>query len=124
MKDYKLYFVYGTLKEGHYNHRVLEGAEKIADHTTDPEFTMLHLGGFPGIYRGGNTPIKGEIYRVESDSTERRLDMLEGYTPGGSHNLYNKDVIDFDGEEAYIYVINTDRMDTKQYKTIEDGEWK
>lgn len=73
-----LIFTYGTLKKGHGNHRLLESATYLGTAQSLPEFTMLHLGGFPGIVRGGETVIKGELYEVD-DATLSRLDRLEGH---------------------------------------------
>lgn len=118
------YFVYGTLKEGHYNHRVLNGSKKVGEFSTEPEFTMLHLGGFPGIVRNGNTSIQGELYEVTDKVTEQGLDRLEGYRENGSNNLYNKEVINIDGKDAFIYTFNEDRININNYKTIESGKWE
>jgi gamma-glutamylcyclotransferase (GGCT)/AIG2-like uncharacterized protein YtfP len=74
-----LVFVYGTLMYGFGNNRMLQGdgAEFLGEDTTRPEFHMVDLGPFPGILRGGQTEITGEIYRV-NDATLCRLDRLEG----------------------------------------------
>lgn len=71
-------FVYGTLKRGHSNHRLLEGAEFIG------------VDQAPGVVYGGNrfVPVAqpceeerwiiGEVYRVDAE-TLKRLDRLEGH---------------------------------------------
>jgi gamma-glutamylcyclotransferase (GGCT)/AIG2-like uncharacterized protein YtfP len=88
-------FVYGTLRAGCGNHRLLQqpGATRLA---ADAEvrisgYKMLHLGGFPGIIPGEPTDeIVGELYAV-NDEVLRSLDYLEGYRaendPG---NLYDR----------------------------------
>ncbi len=76
------YFVYGTLKQGHGNNRILQQsstAKFIENAITEPNFTMISLGAFPGVVEGGSTAIHGEIWSVEDDETKRRLDSLEGY---------------------------------------------
>ena len=71
-------FCYGTLMRGHGNHRLIEHSTFLGTGTTEPIFTMLHLGGFPGIVRGGETAIHGELYEVDAP-TLSRLDRLEGH---------------------------------------------
>ena len=75
----RIIFVYGTLKKGLGNHRVLEGATYLGTASTEPTFTLLHLGGFPGIIRGGETAVQGELYLVTSQTMMDRLDRLEGH---------------------------------------------
>ena len=75
----RILFTYGTLKKGHGNHRVLDGATYLGTASTEPTFTMLHLGGFPGIIRGGETAVQGELYKVTSQQMMDRLDRLEGH---------------------------------------------
>jgi gamma-glutamylcyclotransferase (GGCT)/AIG2-like uncharacterized protein YtfP len=71
-----LVFVYGTLLQGHPNHGHLRGAERLGTHVTEPAFTMLHLGAYPGVRPGGRTAVQGEVYRV-SPAALARLDRLE-----------------------------------------------
>lgn len=73
-----LVFVYGTLKKGYGNHRLLAQSMFVGKAITEPNFTMLHLGGFPGIVQSGDTAIHGEVYRV-SNATLTQLDRLEGH---------------------------------------------
>ena len=74
----KRIMVYGSLKRGFGNHRLLETSKFMGNATTEPSFVMISLGGFPGIVRGGETPISGEIFEV-SDEVLARLDRLEGH---------------------------------------------
>jgi len=48
----------------------------LGAYTTEPVFTMLDLGPYPGVIRGGITAIVGEVYAINSDLL-RRLDRLE-----------------------------------------------
>lgn len=73
-----LVMVYGSLKEGFGNHRLLIGQEFLGTfETADPEFFMISLGAFPGVHKGGSGRILGEVYRVDEDCF-RSLDALEG----------------------------------------------
>jgi gamma-glutamylcyclotransferase (GGCT)/AIG2-like uncharacterized protein YtfP len=58
--------VYGSLRQGFGNHGLLtrHKARFVGFVMTPPEYTMLHLGGFPGLIRSGETAIKCELYEV------------------------------------------------------------
>lgn len=71
-------FVYGSLMQGYGNHHRLESASFLGEAITPATFTMLHLGGFPGIVKKGNDSIRGEVYEVDH-ATSVDLDRLEGH---------------------------------------------
>jgi gamma-glutamylcyclotransferase (GGCT)/AIG2-like uncharacterized protein YtfP len=69
-------FVYGTLKKGIHNHRLLENAEFIGRAYTVDGFKMYSVG-FPVIrFSDDGDPVYGEVYDVD-DETLKRLDHLE-----------------------------------------------
>lgn len=76
-------FVYGTLKRGFHNHRLLdvEGAEFLSQAQTDDPFRLV-VRSLPYVLHGVDhqtgKQIKGELYIVD-DETFRRLDRLEGH---------------------------------------------
>jgi len=114
--------VYGSLKKGFGNHHILENARFLGKAVTSPEFTMLHLGGFPGIVRGGETAITGEVYEVDA-ATLRRLDRLEGHP-----NFYRRDVIAVtmeDGTEASTegYLLPATWLSDGRCASIQSGTW-
>ena len=114
----KKVFVYGSLKQGFGNHRLLESATFLGLDTTPPDYTMYSLGGFPGIIPKGNTPIQGEVYEVDQDQFER-LDMLEGYP-----SFYNRKLIDTAHGDAWIYYLNgDDGEDFTRYERVDNGVW-
>lgn len=95
-------FVYGTLRRGQGNHRLLADAEFIADayvtHThPGVRAIMVSLGYFPGVVGVQETeltdiqqlasPVRGELYNVNTQ-TMRALDRLEGYP-----DFYNRRVV-------------------------------
>lgn len=57
---------------------VEQGAELVSECQTPPLFTLLHLGNYPGLIRGGNTAVRGEVYRLNSSALDR-LDQFEGH---------------------------------------------
>ena len=72
-----LVFVYGTLKKGFGNHRLLEQA-KFGGRGYIERVKMLNLGAFPALIRGGTRAAEGEIYYI-NDHTLSALDRLEGH---------------------------------------------
>src|SRR5690606_28452415 len=58
--------------------RVLGGAKLIAEARTEPAFELRDLGPFPGLVRGGEHAVGGEVYEVDAP-TLARLDALEGH---------------------------------------------
>jgi gamma-glutamylcyclotransferase (GGCT)/AIG2-like uncharacterized protein YtfP len=71
-------FVYGTLKRGIHNHRLLEKSQFIGEAFTVEKFRMYNVG-FPIIHESDHPDAKsvfGEVYDVD-DETLARLDSLE-----------------------------------------------
>ena len=70
-------FVYGSLKSGFGNNRLLSDSRLIGEAITlDEDYHMISLGGFPGVIYGTKR-IKGEVYQVNNEVFES-LDRLEG----------------------------------------------
>lgn len=73
-------FVYGTLKRGFCNHRLLEKAAFVKEVKTRPHYLLFDLGPYPAMVvatdRGDS--IRGELYHVDTE-TLARLDQLEGH---------------------------------------------
>lgn len=67
-------FVYGTLKRGFGNHRLLETSRLIGE---DSIRGLLINFGLPGVIEGEGT-VQGEVYEVDADVLAR-LDRLEGH---------------------------------------------
>lgn len=107
-----LVFVYGTLKRGHPNHDVLEGARGrfLMACATSPEFEMIDLGSFPAVREGGAMAIHGEVYEVADMDP---IDRLEGYPI-----LYDRKLIDTPCGQAWIYIRNA-----AEGNRIPDGNW-
>ena len=110
-----LVFVYGTLLSGEVNHYLLDGAELIGLHRTEPCYTMFGLGAYPGVARGGSTAIAGEVFRVDGKGLER-LDRLEDYP-----RLYDRDLIPSPYGRAWIYLYRGRRQGRQ---VIRSGDWR
>jgi len=85
-------FVYGSLKKGFGNHRIIENSTFIGEAVTkDSDFQMISFGGFPGVVRRPEfiNRVHGELYEVD-DKALRHMDMLES-----NGMFYNRDELDF-----------------------------
>ncbi|RYZ17557.1 MAG: gamma-glutamylcyclotransferase [Myxococcaceae bacterium] len=92
-------FVYGTLLAGESNHRLLRTARLLGRARTEAAWTMVSLGGFPGVHVGGETSIAGEVYEVDT-ATLAELDRLEGHP-----SFYRRTSLRLDGHidvETYL----------------------
>lgn len=113
--------VYGSLRQGHGNNRLLADAEFMGKQWIGPGYRMYSLGGFPGVVREpGEGMVKIEVYKVNKDILER-LDHLEGFhSEGYKGNFYNRETIDTNWGKSFIYFLNT----SEYYRDIvESGDW-
>ena len=109
-------FVYGTLRVGESNHRLLHGYSPLATVRTAPAFELVSLGAFPAMVRGGRTAILGEVYEVHGD-TLADLDRLEGHP-----DFYRREAIELaDGSEVLAYVLP--RAAARDFPPIPSGDW-
>lgn len=110
-------FVYGTLRAGESNHRLLHGATLLGNARTEPHFRMVSLGGFPGIVPDGTTAIVGEVYAVDG-AMLARLDRIEGHP-----DFYTRTIIPLeDGAHAHAYLLRATQVRGKPL--IPSGDWR
>jgi gamma-glutamylcyclotransferase (GGCT)/AIG2-like uncharacterized protein YtfP len=109
-----LVFVYGTLRSGHSNHRLLSGCRLIGPHTTAPLYTMLNLGAYPGVVTDGRNAIVGEVYAV-SPRRLVQLDRLEGYP-----RLYDRRLIPTTYGPAWMYLY---LQPHRHFGRVPSGDW-
>lgn len=76
-------FVYGTLKRGYGNHRLMRGSRFVCEAVTGRKFQLQCNGGFPSLFNSTESSgnIIGEVYEVD-DETLSGLDTLEGVSFG------------------------------------------
>ena len=96
-------FVYGTLKNGWGNHRIIEDQKFIGwAESLQLKWQMYSLGGFPGIL-SGDKRITGELYEVD-DEAFARCDRLEGHPTFYKREQHK--FIDLEGfiHTAWVYI--------------------
>lgn len=78
-----LVFVYGTLKRGGSNHRLLAGQTLIGPARLAPGFALYALGEYPGLVAEPSSAdrVTGELWAVD-DAGLAALDELEGLAEG------------------------------------------
>ena|SRR5690606_22055468 len=112
-------FVYGTLKRGHGNNRLLAHATLVGRYVTQLPLLFKCLGGFPGLvrtreYEPAPPPreVGGEVWEVNDEQLES-LDWLEGHP-----SFYERQRIRVAGEEVWTYILPPDH----RYMTLPDVE--
>lgn len=107
--------VYGSLREGEGNHRLLDGCDLLSRELSVDEFTMHSLGGFPAL-TAGKSSVVIELYNV-NEETFARLDRLEGYP-----TFYNRREIPTSRGNAWVYYMATiPKRDN--IKVVAGGDW-
>jgi len=108
-------FVYGTLKSGG-KVRGLDGfpgATIVGKAETQyPDYEMVDLGAFPGVFEKGEYYIQGEVWEVDTE-TLSDLDAMEGFTGDPATNFYSRTVVNTTEGKAFMYV-----LDRRQYNTV------
>jgi gamma-glutamylcyclotransferase (GGCT)/AIG2-like uncharacterized protein YtfP len=97
-------FVYGTLKRGYHNHRILGDSKFLSEATTKPLYKLYDCGSYPCITfdEKDGRAIKGELFEVSSSDILMNLDWLEAVP-----DLYRRDKIQLaDDTEAIGYIFN------------------
>ncbi len=97
--------VYGTLKRGYRNHRLLMSAECLGrDHLRD--IVLYDLGPCPGALLRPSGGVLVEVYDVDA-ATFQRVDALEGYNPRAPEKGdYTRRRLDTRFGPAWVYLYN------------------
>lgn len=123
--------VYGSLRLGAINNRLMEGADYVGT-TQLPGFTLYELGGwFPGIKQADESAqITVDIYENVSEEHLRRLDRYEGFhEESPANSLFRRCEINLNKRlsgnspeswNAWIYVYNGA---VDMGNAVESGDW-
>lgn len=115
--------VYGTLKKGYGNCRLLGSAYYVGECVTKQSSFSISASGLPMVYLADNGHrVKGELYIVSPDDM-LAIDSLEGHP-----NWYCRQRVPLeDGTLAWLYIMKSSDGDDTHMKTVEpvDGivEW-
>ena len=95
-----LLFVYGTLKRGERNHRLLADQRFVRSAATAPGFRLYDLGPYPAMVPDADAgPVQGELFSV-SECTTAELDDVEGVP-----DLFDRRRVELDdGTSAWAYL--------------------
>lgn len=115
-------FVYGTLRTGECRAHLLKDCKNLGVYKTEPEYTLVDFGPFPGLIGGGETAIIGEVVEVD-ELTLNLLDTVEGHP-----NFYTRRPVRLaDGPVDYIDNAVTYFAPESQVqgviKVIVNGDW-
>jgi gamma-glutamylcyclotransferase (GGCT)/AIG2-like uncharacterized protein YtfP len=114
-------FVYGTLLKGCINHSYfLKNSKLLGEDIIEGNFTMVSLGGFPGVVPIGKSKIYGEIYEITED-VAKAIDGLEGYHPDPNIAFYDKMKVNTKLGDADMYILDEKYLN---YPIIESGNWR
>ena len=95
-------FVYGSLKNGKGNHRLLANSKYLGRCYIEGKQRLLSLGGFPGLVKDDSLPmnrIVGEVYQI-NDETLQALDWLEGHP-----RFYKREKVATPFKNAWAYYL-------------------
>jgi gamma-glutamylaminecyclotransferase len=61
-----LLFVYGTLKHGRWNHRLIADQRFVREAVTEPRYRLVDIGSYPGLVRDDayGLAVMGELWAV------------------------------------------------------------
>lgn len=113
-------FVYGTLKKGHGNHRLLRGSQQLGRCYVEGPFKLHDLGAFPAVVRAEEVGrVFGEVYLINTEVLAS-LDLLEGYP-----TFYTREKVATPHGKAWMYYLNPRSMRHDQrLPEIEGGVWR
>lgn len=113
--------VYGSLMKGLHNHRYLEDSKLKGSFVTEPIYTLIDLGSYPGLYENGTTSINMEVYEVD-EHTLADIDGLEGYLEDNEElSMYIRKTISTPFGKAFGYIYNDF---IEENEPITSGDWK
>jgi gamma-glutamylcyclotransferase (GGCT)/AIG2-like uncharacterized protein YtfP len=110
-------FVYDSLMSGELQHGLLTSARLLGVVSTPPVFSLMDVGPYAALVRGGTTAVTGELYLADLE-TRRALDV-ERQVP----ILFSRETIQLaDGAAADAYLLTADQV--RGRRRIAHGDWK
>jgi gamma-glutamylaminecyclotransferase len=110
-------FVYGSLRRGLHNYRLLSAAHFDGEALTCPGFRLYDLGSFPGMVAEGTDRVHGEVFGVDTATLET-LDRLESHP-----RFYRRTVIRLDDDiEVESYLLTPQQVEGRPI--VPGGDWR
>ncbi|MCL4112889.1 UNVERIFIED_CONTAM: hypothetical protein GTU68_023855 [Idotea baltica] len=112
-------FVYGTLRKGYGNHRLLKGSKLVCNAKSVEKYTMT-AAGIPFVSRKPLVEITGEVYEVPDDQLPS-IDALEGHPHAYKRepmSYINLDTKEQGEAELYFY-----EHENRRVELIESGDY-
>jgi gamma-glutamylcyclotransferase (GGCT)/AIG2-like uncharacterized protein YtfP len=109
----ELVCVYGTLKRGKSNHKLMERVGTYVCDVVIEDMTMLTSDayGFPAAIDELGSVIHAEVYQLKQDTLMAQLDWLEGYNENDKENsLFIRRPQFTTAGYAWIYTFNENRI--------------
>ena len=111
--------VYGTLKRGYPNSRVLKAATFLGEDSLTG-LTLYDLGPYPGALAKPSDGVRVEVYAV-NDHLLKELDVLEAYCPTApKESLYLRKRMATQHGSAWVYIYN---RPVEHHRRIASGTW-
>lgn len=110
------YFVYGSLREGMYNHYLIKSQKKLADAKIHG-YKLISLGSYPAIFKTGNDEdiVVGEVYKITDKDIAQSMHNME---IGAG---YHVDEVQAGEHKAFVYARSEDKL--PQLNVVESGDW-
>ncbi len=129
MKQKRYVLVYGSLKEGFSNHRLLTSSKRLPSGKIKG-WAMFSLGSFPAIVPTAkrSSTIEVELYEVDN-LTLVNLDRLEGFRKNPQDkkdSMYMRSKVQAFGHSCWIYHMGhrKEKLVVSTYPIVSDGVWK
>lgn len=95
-------FVYGSLKTGQANHRLIADQEYLGPAVTEPRYRIIDMGRYPGLVEdaANGLAVRGELWAVARPCL-LELDEFEGGE--GTWSRHSVRVEGREGVQAYVW---------------------
>ncbi len=125
-----LFFVYGTLKKGEGNHKLLKDCQYLGKGLTLNNYKVFHMGFPQAMSNETGLPLLGELYTVYSPKVIESLDRLESNGHFYTRVIRDVKILDFFEEKvkAWVYEVPDGRYGGGTYCPVNEEyqayEWK
>lgn len=112
-------FVYGTLKRGYGNNRLLQNATFIGEAITNKPYLLFNCGFPKAVPSEEGLPIIGEVFEVD-EAQLARCDSLEGHPDWYVRREINANI---NGREETVMIYEMDQLQQAPMCHIIDNKY-